>query len=262
MLTEADVQRVWDENAPRWISQVRRGLDTLREHLNNPAFFDHFLDDLKDKDVIDIGCGEGYNTRLLAQRGSRMTGIDLSAKLIEAARQLEKEKPLNIRYRICSLTALAGVQSASFDAAVSTMVFMDSPDFDLAAREVFRVLRSGGMFYFSIAHPCFWTSGSRWISDKAGRSEGLLTTDYWNDQVFWETLQFVNSPEGELDEAISIPHFPFRLENYINALANAGFRICRMLEPRPVPRAIAQHPTQLGRIDRHAPVSLFIAATK
>jgi 2-polyprenyl-3-methyl-5-hydroxy-6-metoxy-1,4-benzoquinol methylase len=116
MFTEAEVERAWDENAPRWVSQVRRGLDTLREALNNPAFFDQFIDDLSGKNVIDLGCGEGRNTRLLAKRGARMTGIDLSSRMIEAAQHLEEKEPLGIAYHICSFTALTGFVDASFDA--------------------------------------------------------------------------------------------------------------------------------------------------
>lgn len=262
MLSEADVKNAWERNAPRWIAQVRQGLDTLRETLNNPAFFDHFIDDLKDKKVIDLGCGEGRNTRLLARRGARMTGVDITSTMIEAARRAEEEEPLGVRYLTGSFTLLEGIGDASFDAAISTMAFMDSPGFDRAAREAYRVIRAGGTLYFSVAHPCFWTHGSRWIVDKTGGTEGLLTTNYWIDTTYTEIVRFVPSSAELAAASIPIPHFPYRLETYVHALAEAGFRITHILEPRPSAADIAQCPNVLGPIHRHAPVSLFFAADK
>ena len=52
----------------------------------------------EDKDVLDAGCGEGYNTRILARGGARMTGVDLSERMIELAQAEERRAPLGIRY--------------------------------------------------------------------------------------------------------------------------------------------------------------------
>src|SRR5690349_16116512 len=60
-----DVARYWDENAAGWAEQVRRGADVAREWLNNPAFL-AFVGDQRGRRVLDAGCGEGYNTRILA----------------------------------------------------------------------------------------------------------------------------------------------------------------------------------------------------
>ncbi len=49
----------------------------------------HLLDllgDVSDRVVLDAGCGEGYLARILAARGARVTGIDLSPRLIALAR--------------------------------------------------------------------------------------------------------------------------------------------------------------------------------
>ena len=59
------VARHWDANADLWTEHVRRGWDAYREHYNNPAFF-AFLGEVKGKRVLDAGCGEGCNTRILA----------------------------------------------------------------------------------------------------------------------------------------------------------------------------------------------------
>ncbi len=77
-LSDEDVARYWDQNATPWAEQVRQGHDLAREFLNNPAFLAS-IGDLSGHDILDAGCGEGYNTRILARRGARMAGVDLSS---------------------------------------------------------------------------------------------------------------------------------------------------------------------------------------
>ena len=88
-----DVARYWDDNAAAWAEQVRRGADVAREWLNNPAFL-AFIGDLRGRRVLDMGCGEGYNTRILARGGASMTGVDLSERMIALAQDDERRHPL------------------------------------------------------------------------------------------------------------------------------------------------------------------------
>src|SRR5262249_44514220 len=76
-LSEEDVARHWDANADLWADEVRRGRDLAREGFNNPAFLD-FIGDPRGKRVLDAGCGEGYNSRILARQGASVSGIDIS----------------------------------------------------------------------------------------------------------------------------------------------------------------------------------------
>src|SRR5579872_5045033 len=96
---EAEIAALWDRNAATWVHDVRAGRDRYREVWNNPAFL-AFLPDLVGLEILDLGCGEGRNTRLFAEHGGRMTGIDLSPAMIEAARATESERPLGIRYAV------------------------------------------------------------------------------------------------------------------------------------------------------------------
>ena len=163
VIGEAEVRQAWDRNAPIWTDRVRAGMDLYREVFNNPSFL-AFLPDISGREVIDLGCGEGRNTRLLAEKGARATGVDLSPAMIAAARTEETRRPLGIEYHNHSFTDLSIFPDARFDIAVSTMALMDSPDFAAAARQAFRVLRDDGQFIFSVLHPCFVTPGLRWIS--------------------------------------------------------------------------------------------------
>src|SRR5258708_15295767 len=122
-IRESEVAARWDRNADVWADQVRNRWDIVREHYNNPAFLE-FARDLSGKTVLDAGCGEGHNTRMFARRGARMTGVDLSTKMIEFARAEELREPMGIRYERASFTNLTTFEDGSFDPVISPMPLM------------------------------------------------------------------------------------------------------------------------------------------
>ncbi len=63
---EDEVRAAWDGNAAAWADRVRAGRDLYREVFNAPAFL-AFLPPLEGRAVIDLGCGEGASSRLLAR---------------------------------------------------------------------------------------------------------------------------------------------------------------------------------------------------
>src|SRR5438046_3790169 len=117
--------RYWNESAESWTKLARAGYDIYRDHLNTPAFF-AMLPDVEGLAGLDIGCGEGHNTRLLAQRGARVSAIDISEVFIRHAQDTEKETPLGIDYQIASAVDLP-FPNSSFDFAAAFISLMDVP---------------------------------------------------------------------------------------------------------------------------------------
>ena len=259
-IPEQEVALCWDKNANVWADHVRRGWDAYREHFNNPAFF-AFIGDLSEKTVLDAGCGEGYNTRLLARSGARMTGVDISERMIELARQEEQREPLGIRYEVASFSDLGIFNDASFDVVVSSMALMDGPDFEGAVKEIFRVLRPGGELMFSITHPCFMTKGFGWIRDEHGNDVKITVSDYFAREPWVERWRFSKAPGSEIIEPFAVPRFPRTLSGYLNALIETGFVLKRVQEPRPSQEMCEKHPW-LQRWRDHAAMFLYVYAVK
>jgi SAM-dependent methyltransferase len=259
-ISESEVARSWDENADSWAEQVRSGLDAYREHYNNPAFVE-FIGDVRSKTVLDAGCGEGYNTRILARRGARMTGIDISARMIELAREEEERKPAGIRYEVASFTNLAPFADSTFDVEVSFMALMDGPDFPSAIRELYRVLKPGGTLAFSLTHPCFVTKGLSWIRDQSGNETGLTVAHYFDEQPWIERWKFAKVPESAQAAPFAVPRFDRTLAHYVNTVIDSGFILARIEEPRPSEQASSEHPW-LKRWREHAPLFFYVRAQK
>src|SRR3954468_2868772 len=104
-MDHTEAGRFWNESAESWTSLARAGFDVYRDHLNTPAFFG-MLPDVNGLAGLDIGCGEGYNTRLLAVRGARMTAVDISEVFIAHAQAAESDEPLGINYQVASAVDL------------------------------------------------------------------------------------------------------------------------------------------------------------
>ncbi len=237
-VTEREAADLWDKNAAVWADHVGKGWDVYRLLLNNPNMF-RLIGEVKGKRVLDAGCGEGYNTRILARQGALMTGIDISKEMIGYARASEASEPLGIRYEITSYTDLSMFPPASFDAAVSFMALMDGPDFKGAMRSIYRVLRPGGDLFFNISHPCFMTRGMGWLKDGKGRTIKLLQSDYFSREHFIERWSF--SAAQEAAPPFAIAYFPRTLSEYVNQLIGAGFVIKKLQEPRPSAKLCREH---------------------
>src|SRR3954463_2591754 len=104
-MNHEEAGRYWNANAEVWTELSRAGYDVYRDHLNTPAFFE-MLPAVDGLSGIDVGCGEGHNTRLLARRGAHMTGIDISDTFIRHAEAEEKRAALGISFRTASAVAL------------------------------------------------------------------------------------------------------------------------------------------------------------
>lgn len=227
-----EVGRIWNENADTWTRLSRLGCDVYRDEVNTPAFF-AMLPEVSDLSGLDIGCGEGHNTRLLARRGARMTGIDISNKFINHALAAESESPSGIEYRTASAVSLP-FADATFDFVTGFMSFMDIPDHGRVIGEAHRVLKNGGFLQFSISHPSFGTPHWKWIHDDQGAKVAVEWGDYFktsNGEI--EEWIFTDTPAGLMNSLpkFRVPRFTRTLSSWMNLLIEAGFALERFDEP-------------------------------
>jgi ubiquinone/menaquinone biosynthesis C-methylase UbiE len=104
--------------------------------------------------VLDLGCGIGRLTRVLAERAAHVHAIDVSAEMLERARE-HNAHLTNVTWHHGDGTTLHPVEDASVDAVVSHVVFQHIPDPQVTlgyVREMGRVLRPGGWAAFQISN--------------------------------------------------------------------------------------------------------------
>ncbi len=149
-----------DQNIQGWSAASFETLDSFgefgdfaRQHLLNPALFS-LLGNVKNKKILDAGCGQGYLSRLLAKKGATVTGLEPAKDFIQYAIDREEKEKLGITYIKEDLSKFE--VDEQFDAVVSNMVFMDIPNYRTAIHNCIKSLKQVGSFVFSISHPCFF----------------------------------------------------------------------------------------------------------
>ena len=238
------VGEFWNKNAEAWTKLSRAGYDVYRDQLNTPAFFE-LLPPITGLIGIDLGCGEGHNTRLLAQRGARVTGIDIAATFIRHAQAEETRAPLGITYQEASAVELP-FPDASFAFATAFMSFMDIPETERVLAEAFRVLQSGGFLQFSILHPCFNPPHRRTCRDEDQITYAIEVGDYFVDArgridewTFTTVPQTGRNPQPKF----KVPRFHRPISQWLNLLIGAGFSLERCAEPYPTDETVRAHPS-------------------
>lgn len=259
-MSDYDIAGMWDDNADVWTRHVRAGFDVYRDLMNNPAFF-AFIGEVAGLDILDAGCGEGYNTRLLAERRAHMTGCDLSPKLIASAREEEARAPLGIRYELASFAELAAFPDASFDAVISTMALMDCDCYEAAVQSFHRVLRPNGFLAYSITHPCFCNRNVLgWERDESGDIIGIRLGNYFEGGSYTEDWHFGAAPDADTVRPFTIAYTDRTLSELLNPLCDAGFHLEGITEPRPSAEACARK--EGLRKHRLIPHTLMVRARK
>ncbi len=222
---------------------ARAGYDVYRDCLNTPTFL-AMLPDVEGRLGLDLGCGEGHNTRLLAQQGATMIGIDIASRFLQYARQAELEKPLGIDYIQGSGPHLPFAAN-TFDFITAFMSLMDIPQSSRVLGECHRVLKPGGFLQFSISHPCSDTPIHRKRKDKQGAVQAIELGGYFQRlEGAIDEWTFSSAPEEIRNQwpAFQVPRFTQPLSAWLNQLVDAGLMIERVGEPFPDEETIAVCP--------------------
>lgn len=126
--------------------------DTIWGHSEDTDFYLELADELKARDIIDLGCGTGLLALLLAERGHRVTGIDPSAAMLAAARA--KPNPHNVTW-LEGGTELLGEEQADLVLMTGHVAqfFLDDGEWAETLQRVRRALRPGGRIAFETRNP-------------------------------------------------------------------------------------------------------------
>ena len=168
---------------------------------------------LNGEKVLDLGCGYGFYTNYFSQIGGETVGVDGSAKMLELA----QENYPKCRFCHADLEESLPWPDNEYDIVFCNQVLMDLKEAKWVMQECYRVLKPGGIFYYSIVHPAFYEGD--WIADSKGFCGAKSVKNYITPHVlknhFW----------GETT------HFHRHLSFYLNAAAQCGFTLVHTEEP-------------------------------
>lgn len=218
----------YDDIAAWYDSTVRAGTNAFAVE---PLL--RIIGDVRGQLVCDLATGQGIVARRLAERGARVVGVDVSSKMLEIARRMEREEPRGIAYVQGDAQGRLPVRASAFDGVACNVALADIADLPTTLADAARALRPGGWFAFSVTRPCFQTPDSDWQVDDDGRPSRRVRAYF--REGFWRS----DNPEG-VRGRVGAHHRT--LSTYVNALADAGLVIERLDEPRPTGALAARAP--------------------
>jgi 2-polyprenyl-3-methyl-5-hydroxy-6-metoxy-1,4-benzoquinol methylase len=244
-----DARQAWNAGADAWREFVRSGADYYRLQVHGPALLEA-CGPVADRDVLDVGCGEGYFARELARRGAHVCAVDLADGLLRAAGEEEDAQPLGIRYLHADARDLAlHWPEHSFDLVTACMSLQDMADAAQVLQAAVVVLRPQGRIVFSVPHPFSDTPAREWERNAVGQKLALKVDRYFETGpgvMHW------NMPR--LKYAWHTPHWRRTLQEWLDLLAASGLRLRRLTEPRPSAGQVAADP----RLDDCARLPYFL----
>ena len=141
------------ENEKNYYSEVT-GSSSGHYDLESESFFrranlkfKETLGDVKNKKILDVGCGIGALSFYLAQKGAIVTGIDLSKNSIESCKKGAKLRGLNIEFREMN-ALIPDFEDESFDMIVGSRVIHHLPNLELFFKMCIRLLKHNGYIAF------------------------------------------------------------------------------------------------------------------
>jgi len=217
---------LWERHAAWWQDGFTAGADPEYEEQILPIAADLLAG--YDR-ILDVGTGEGQVARLVAASGTGVVVVGIDPTVAQLA--VARERGGGPSYGRASVAALP-FANETFDAVVACLVFEHVEAMDLGITEVARVLRPGGRFAFFLNHPLLQTPNSGWIDDQ------VLDPP----EQYWRIGPYLveDTSLEQVEAGVFIPFVHRPLSRYVNAMADNGLLVRRMLEPAPPPGFLAQ----------------------
>ena len=237
-----EVEQVWNHNSAYWDSYMGDGNDFVNV-LCWPAI-EELLSVQPGQVVLDIACGNGLTSRRLGRLGASVVAFDVAEGMINFARQRSSTDDGDIRYHVLDAgdeEGIARLCEDKIDAALSNMALFDMAEVEPLFRILFKLIKPGGCFVFSMMHPCFNQAHSALFCEREEVDGEEVNT--YGVRVSGYMTPMMHKGRALAGQPLPQPYFHRPLYSLLNIGLRAGF-VLNGVEERAFP---ASHPP--GRRD-------------
>lgn len=215
----------WGGVATWYDKHLEKSGDTYHEKVVYPNLL-RLLDDVHDKHILDLACGQGQFSQMLADKGAKVIGVDLGKELIEIAEKNNSKHKFSLHYFTSPSDDLYMVKDASEDAVVCVLALQNIEKLQETFKEVSRSLKDGGRFICVINHPSFRNpTHTHWGYDENEDKQYRRVEEYLSESK----MKIDMTPGSAKDKKFTVSfHRP--LQVYVKALTKAGLVITRLEE--------------------------------
>lgn len=220
-MTPIQMRRAWNQVSAHY--QRRHAIPTNSAHYGPWAPLENelrLLGDVRGRRILEVGCGGGQCSIAFAKQGALAAGLDLSDAQLDHARTLAAAEGVAVEFVHGAAESLHHFADAAWDIVFSAYAFQYVADMPRSLGECARVLTPHGRLVFSLDHPfrnCFFDFEEDDLTLYPARSYFDPAPMAW---TFADTGVWMHSYHHTIAE-------------WIDMLAQAGFRLVRLLEPSP-----------------------------
>jgi ubiquinone/menaquinone biosynthesis C-methylase UbiE len=203
----------WNDAADHWFGTTALPTYGVRFVMEDDL---HLFDGMAGKTMLEIGCGSGHSLVWQAQHGAgELWGLDISEKQLANARRWLSENQVEATLVCSPMEESCGIPENHFDVVYSIYAIGWTTDLLHTFRCIACYLKQGGRLIFSWKHPIPFAAAE----DEDGR------------MVFHRSCFDTSYVVLDPDRDGNIVYLrPYQLSDYINALAQAGFAVKRLVE--------------------------------
>lgn len=222
---EATKETSWGPVASWYDKHLEGSKDTYHEKVVYPNLV-RLLGDVKGKKVLDLACGQGQFSQILAQAGASVTGVDIGKELIAIAEKNNTNHKFSLHYFVGASDDLFMVKDKTIDIVVCVLALQNIEKLADTLKEASRVLKDGGKFLCVINHPAFRNpTHTHWGYDDAEGKQYRRVEEYLSESK----IKIDMTPGSRTDKKFTVSfHRPLQL--YVKLLSKASFAITRMEE--------------------------------
>lgn len=219
-------------------------------HYNKPAIVSLLPDDLQGKRVLDAGCGPGFFTEILLERGAEVVACDVTPDFLAITR--ERVGDAATLHLADIAQPLTFADDNTFDLVLSSLVLDYIEDLAPVFAEFYRVLKAGGTLIVSQGHPhADW----EYVKQRIAPQEPERDWNYFNVEQFTAKWHGFGEPVPE------ITSYRRPLSALLNPLVKSGLLLDHVHEPQPTQDYQARSPESYERYMRE-PGFIVIRARK
>jgi SAM-dependent methyltransferase len=223
----------WDRNAEARHRQILSGYDISFSKVLVPSVLG-LIRSLKGYEYftcLDVGCGSGVFTKILAENLATVKGIDPSENSIRIAQSYLSGVP-NASIDCLGIEDFPSTRLQRYNLVVANMTLHVLQELDVALQIISDSMKTDGYFIFSVPHPCFY------IEHKDGVRKRIMYQ--YNKPRYYE-IPFTISLDQNMLPA-KTPFFHRRIQDYSISLYNSNLSILKISEPFPDHHSMAQYP--------------------
>ena len=227
----------------------QRGLNA-NDLIEIPAFR-NMMPNVKNKKILDLGCGYGENDNYYKELGAKsVLGVDISTHMIEMANRYNKLR--NIDYKVIAMEDIYQINDR-FDIVISSLAFHYIKDYSKLVKDIYNLLNKDGYLIFSQEHP--FTTCTKY-TENVKKGHTII------DDKYFGLFSDYNRPGIRTKEWFEkdVIKYHRTFTEIINVLVKSGFSIEKIEEPVASQEALTKNPKYINQLDR--PFFLIVKAKK